>query len=339
MNISQEHPLSWKALLRVVVVVLSLYLIWNLYNVVVILFLSLVLASAMTPIVKILDRKLPLSLSAVLVVLLLLLPIIIVVVGLVPGFQTEVPNLIKTLNNALKNSALPESIKEIDLMQYSENVWQYLLKSTSTITSFITTFLTIIFLTVYILIDGERLYKMVTDTIPSKHRRKWHAVVTQLAIINGNYLRGNLLISLICSITISVGLLLLDVPYAIPLGIFAGIVDLLPLIGAIIGLIPAVILGFTISPLTGILVLALFLLYQQFENNILAPNIYNKVLSLSPTLSFVAVIIGSALLGIVGAFIALPVAASIPTIFKFMSDIQESEVKDTLVTVTVKEEK
>jgi predicted PurR-regulated permease PerM len=100
-------------------------------------------------------------------------------------------------------------------------------------------------------------------------------------------------------------------------------VDLLPLIGSIIGLVPAAIIAFSISPITGILVVVLFLVYQQFENNILAPNVYNKVLSLSPTLSFVAVIIGSSLLGIVGAFIALPVAASIPTILKFMTDIQE----------------
>jgi predicted PurR-regulated permease PerM len=336
MNITQDHPLSWKALLRVVVVALSLYLIWNLYNVVIIILLSLVLASALNPIVKVLDKKLPISLSAVLVILILLLPIFIVIIGLVPGLTTQIPNLIKTLNIALKNSILPESIKNIDLMQYSENAGQYLLISTSTITSFITKFFTVIFLTIYILIDGERLYKMVSDVIPKKHRAKWHALITELAIINGNYLRGNLLITVICTIIIAIGLLLLNVPYAIPLAVFAGIVDLLPLIGAIIGLIPAVILGFTISPLTGFLVLALFLLYQQFENNILAPNIYNKVLSLSPTLSFVAVIIGSALLGIVGAFIALPVAASIPTIFKFMSYIQESE--NSPVSVTVKKD-
>lgn len=325
MNQSYEHPLSWKALLRVVVIVLSLYLIWNLYNVVIILLLSLVLATAMNPLVKKLDQKLPLSLSAVLVILLLLLPFVVVVAGLIPGFANEIPNLIKTLNNALKNYVSPELIKSINLNQYAQNGGQYLLKSTSTITGFITTFFTLIFLTAYLLIDGEKLYAMVNGVIPKKHRSKWQKVISELAVINGNYFRGNLVISLVCTVCISVGLLLLGVPYAIPLGIFAGIVDLLPLIGSIIGLVPAAIIGFSISPITGILVVVLFLVYQQFENNILAPNVYNKVLSISPTLSFIAVIIGSSLLGIVGAFIALPVAASIPTILKFMSEIQEVE--------------
>src|SRR4029079_6425397 len=131
------------------------------------------------------------------------------------------------------------------------------------------------------------------------------------------YIRGNLLISLICGLIISTGLLIIGIPYAIVLGIFAGIVDLLPLIGAVIGMTPAVILAFSISPTTGILVLTLFLLYQQFENNVLAPTIYNKVLALSPTLSFLAVIIGGSLFGIIGAFIALPIAASLPTIISF----------------------
>jgi len=90
------------------------------------------------------------------------------------------------------------------------------------------------------------------------------------------------------------------------------------LIGALIGTVPAVILAFSISPITGVLVLALFMIYQQFENNVLAPNIYNKVLAISPTLSFLAVLVGGSLFGIIGAFISLPIAASIPTVISFL---------------------
>lgn len=322
MSNTYEHPLSWKALFRVVAIALTLYLVWSLYNVAIMILLSLLVASAMQPLVKVLDKHLPFTLSSVLVVLLLFLPFVIVIVWLVPGFISQIPNIINTLNNVLKNSLSPEIIKNINLDQYTQSAGQYVFQSTSTITNVITTFLTIVFLTLYILIDGEKLYIMLMEAIPRKHQKKLANLITQLAVINGNYVRGNLVISLICMFCISVGLLLLNVPYAIALGVFAGIVDLLPLIGAIIGLIPAAILGFAISPLTGILVIVLFLIYQQFENNILAPNIYNKVLDLSPTLSFIAVIIGSALLGIPGAFIALPVAASIPTILKFTSDLQ-----------------
>ena len=110
----------------------------------------------------------------------------------------------------------------------------------------------------------------------------------------------------------------MGIPYALPLAIFAGILDLLPLIGSTIGAVPAVIIGFTISPLTGLLVLILFIAYQMFENNILAPLVYKKVLNLIPFLSFVVVIIGSILFGVAGAFLALPIAAGIPTILKYL---------------------
>jgi len=143
-------------------------------------------------------------------------------------------------------------------------------------------------------------------------------LTVELTRINGQYIRGNLLISLICGIIIFFGLLILHVPFAASLALFAAITDLLPLIGGIVGAAPAVIIGFAVSPVIGLLVLALFLIYQMIENNILSPNVYNQALDISPALSFIAVIVGASLFGMLGAFIALPVAASIPTIIKYL---------------------
>lgn len=323
-----EHPLSWEALLRVIVVIFSAFLLWRLQDVVIIILMSLILASAVQPLVKKLSQKLPLTLSASLIIFMLFLPLAIVLIGLVPGFYKEVPNILRTIDTTLQSPYFPDAVRTIDLEQYSQDIGNYLIRSTSTITNSIASFFTIIFLTLYFLIDGEQLYKMVIELFPTKYKRRLKKLITHLNTINGNYIRGNITISLICAFLISIGLLILKVPYAISLGVFAGIVDLLPLVGAVIGLIPAAILGFSISPLTGLLVIVLFLVYQQFENNIVAPNIYNKVLDLSPTLSFIAVIIGSTLLGIIGAFIALPFAASLTTVLKFMYDVQQENAKE-----------
>jgi len=141
-------------------------------------------------------------------------------------------------------------------------------------------------------------------------------ISSDLALISGQYIRGNLLISVICASVVFIGLFLLGIPYALPLAILAGVLDLLPLIGSTIAAIPAIILGFTISPLIGFLTIVLYAGYQEIENDILAPVIYNKVLNLLPFLSFIAVIIGSVLFGVAGAFLALPIAAGIPTIIK-----------------------
>lgn len=314
-----EHLISWGALLRIVVVVLAIFLIWNLGRILLLVLLALMLASALYPIVRFFNRKISLPIAAVLVTLLIFIPIIVIGVVLISSFIEQLPSLLKTLNSILKQSdILPPAIRSIDLTQYAQGTGQYILQSTTRITVFVTSILTIIFLNLYILMDSKNLYKTTFDLIPADKREGSQRLLSSLIRINGHYIRGNLLISLICGIFISSGLLILNVPYAIPLGIFAGLLDLLPLIGSLVGSAPAIILGFAISPITGLLVTGLFILYQQLENNVLAPNIYNKVLAISPTISFIAVLIGASLFGIVGAFIALPVAASLPTVIQFI---------------------
>jgi Predicted permease len=188
--------------------------------------------------------------------------------------------------------------------------------STKMIGTFFFELITFIFLIFYLLIDGEALHRIVALSIPTNNRERIEKISSDLALISGQYIRGNLLISVICASVVFIGLFFLGIPYALPLAILAGVLDLLPLIGSTIAAIPAIILGFTISPLIGFLTIVLYAGYQEIENDILAPAIYNKVLNLLPFLSFIAVIIGSLLFGVAGAFLALPIAAGIPTIIK-----------------------
>jgi predicted PurR-regulated permease PerM len=257
--------------------------------------------------------------SAIIVTVVVFLPFVFTFFILLTTFFAQLPSLLVTLTNVIRDSTFtPDLFKQIDFTQYAQNAGTYLLNSTSYITGFFTSFLTVIFLNIYILIDFRNVKPSLYGLISDDRKDGIELLMKKIVDINGHYIRGNLLISLICGSIITIGLFILGVPYALVLGIFAGITDLLPLIGALIGTVPAVILAFAISPITGILTLALFMIYQQFENNVLAPNIYNKVLAISPTLSFLAVLIGGSLFGIIGAFISLPIAASIPTVISFL---------------------
>lgn len=314
-----EHTISWRSIFRVLLVLASLFLIWKLQSVLMMVLLSLMLAAALYPLVGYLNRKLPLTLSAVLVTLLVLLPFVFTFFLLISTFVEQLPSLLATINSIIKTSPVaPDVVKQIDFTQYAQGTGNYILASTSKITSIFASFLTVIFLNIYILIDFKNVHPALRGIVSEDKHANMEALFKKIITINGQYIRGNLLISFICGVVITAGLLIIGVKYAVVLGIFAGIVDLLPLIGAIVGMVPAVIIAFSISPTVGILVLTLFLLYQQFENNILAPSIYNKVLALSPTLSFLAVLIGGSLFGIIGAFIALPIAASLPTVISFL---------------------
>lgn len=321
-----EHTISWRSIFRILIVFLILFLIWKLSSVLIVLLLSIMLAAALYPVVLFVNKKLPLALSAVLVTLLILLPFFFTFFMLLTTFIEQLPSLLSTLNNVIRNSPVaPELFKQVDFTQYAQSTGTYLLRSTTRITGFFTSFLTIIFLSIYLLIDFKNIRPTIYNTVRPEKRENFEKLFKKIIEINGYYIRGNLLISVVCGTIITIGLVILGVPFAFVLGTFAGIVDLLPLIGSLIGAVPAIILAFSISPTVGLLTLALFVLYQQLENNILAPGIYNKVLAISPTISFLAVLIGGSLFGIVGAFIALPIAASLPTIISFL-------VKEKIVT-------
>ncbi len=315
-----EHPLSWKALARIVIIVGTIWLCWYLFDTILLILVSIMLASALFPLVyKLIKRGVPIVLAAILVVFVLFIPIIIIIVTIIPGLIQQFPEVIQQVNAVLnKSTLLPPELRNIDFSQYAQNAGSYVLQSTSKITGYVTRFLTVIFLTLYFIVDSKRLNELVLSLIPDENQEKIKKLAEDVTRINGQYIRGNLIISAVCGTVIFIGLYFIGVPYAAPLALFAALTDLLPQIGAFIGATPAVIIAFTISPGAGVLTLLLFIVYQQIENNILSPNVYSKALDLSPALSFIAVLVGGSLAGIVGAFIALPIAASIPTIIRYI---------------------
>ena len=177
--------------------------------------------------------------------------------------------------------------------------------------------LTTLFLTFFLIYDYEKLFELFLNIVPGRERTKVKELLEEVSVVTGKYIRGNLLISLICAVVVFAILTVLHVPFALPLAIFASVMDLLPLVGQTLGAIPAVIIGFGVSPLTGLLVIILHLAYQQVENGIIGPLVYKKALNLYPSVSFLAVLLGGSLFGILGAFLALPVAASIPVIIHY----------------------
>ena len=318
MNKKLEISLSSETIKTILLIALVLFVIWKLSDIVILLITAVMIASALSPAVKWLHKKLPLTVSAIMVIVGLILPLAYVLGAVMPNFISQFPDLVARVKAAVSGAAfLPPVIRQLDFSQYYQSGSSYLLASTRVVTNFFFDAVTFIFLVFYLLVDGDALHRLVALSIPSRNRARVEKISVELTRISGHYIRGNLLISLICATVTFTGLFFLRVPYALPLAIFAGILDLLPLIGSTIGAVPSVILGFTVSPLVGILTIALFVVYQAVENDILAPNIYNKVLNLLPFFSFIAVIIGSVLFGIAGAFLALPIAAGLPTIIKY----------------------
>jgi predicted PurR-regulated permease PerM len=132
----------------------------------------------------------------------------------------------------------------------------------------------------------------------------------------GGYVSGNILISVIAGVSITIVLLILGVPYAIALGLLVAVLDLIPLAGATIAGIIVAIVAFTHSVPAGVISVVFFIVYQQLENHFLQPVIYGRTVQLSPLVVLISVLVGAELAGILGALAAIPVAGALQVVIR-----------------------
>jgi predicted PurR-regulated permease PerM len=113
-----------------------------------------------------------------------------------------------------------------------------------------------------------------------------------------------------------IGLFLIGIPFALPLAILAGILEIIPILGPIVSAIPAIIIGFGISPVIGVAVTAVAFLVHQLEGYVLVPKIMEKSVGVSPLVVLVAITIGAKLLGVVGVIISVPFVITLQVLAK-----------------------
>jgi predicted PurR-regulated permease PerM len=141
------------------------------------------------------------------------------------------------------------------------------------------------------------------------------------------YITGNLLISVICGSLTFVVLLLLGVPYAGLIGLFVGVADLIPLVGATLGAVVAAVAGFVQSTTAGIVVIVFFVIYQQVENHLLQPIVFARTVKLNPLTVIIAILVAAELAGILGALLAIPAAGILQIIARDIWDTRRGRLK------------
>jgi len=175
---------------------------------------------------------------------------------------------------------------------------------------------TIVFLTFFMLLEGRSWVERFYGLLPERSQPRWRRVGHDIYRTVGGYVTGNLLISLIAGVSITIVLLGMGVPYSVALGLLVAVLDLIPLAGATIAGIIVVAVAFVHSIVAGIVVAVFFIVYQQLENHFLQPVIYGRTVQLSPLVVLVAVLVGAALAGILGALAAIPVAGTMQVIVR-----------------------
>jgi predicted PurR-regulated permease PerM len=182
---------------------------------------------------------------------------------------------------------------------------------TKSVLTLIVAIVTIAFLTFFMLLEGPRWMDRLYGLLPEDSRDRWRGIGREIYGTIGGYVTGNLLISVIAGTTSTIVLLIMDVPYAVALGLLVAILDLIPLAGATLAAIILTAVAFLASIPAGIVVLIFFVVYQQIENHVLQPLVYSRTVQLSPLAILISVLIGAKIAGILGALAAIPVAGTV----------------------------
>jgi predicted PurR-regulated permease PerM len=167
------------------------------------------------------------------------------------------------------------------------------------------------FLSLYIMIDADRLRGAAFAVVPRSHHIRLSRILLNLQTIVGGYLRGQMITCVSMGVFLFILLTVCGVPNALAFAVFGAIADVLPFLGIFLTMIPAVLAALVVSQSTAVIVFVLLLCYEEFESRALIPLVYGRALRLPSSVVFFALLVGGTLSGIIGALLALPVAAAL----------------------------
>jgi predicted PurR-regulated permease PerM len=177
-------------------------------------------------------------------------------------------------------------------------------------------FVTILLLTFYLLVDAQGVYGLFVRLFPRQQRKRVSEVSGRVAVKISAWLGGQVMLGFIIGVTSAIGLWVMGVPYFFVLAVISGIGEMIPMVGPLLSAVPAVAVALTVSPGLALGVAVFFMVQQMLENNVLVPKVMGEQVGLSAVTVISSLLIGTALLGFVGALLAVPTAAIVQVLFE-----------------------
>jgi len=171
--------------------------------------------------------------------------------------------------------------------------------------------LSLLIMTLYFLAALPSMKRQAYRLVPASRRERVTLLSDEVINRIGGFIGGALTVAFVAGFTSYVFLMIIGLPYALALALFVALLDLVPLIGATIAAVVVSLLGFTESAVVGISCVVFYIAYQQFENYVVYPRVMRRAVDVPAPVTVVAVLLGGALLGVVGALLAIPVAAAV----------------------------
>ncbi len=312
---------STQVILKVIYAVLGLAFLWAIRDIIVLLLLALLLASAMEPLVYYLKKhKIPRAVSVVAVYVLVLGLAVLIIYLLVPPVVSQ----FKILQQHLPSYSSTLQTRYAWLFGGgSVNAWfqqliagisngQNFLSSTFGAFNGVLNFIAVLVIAFYLVAEQRGMQTFISSFLPSDNREFTVQLVNKIQTKMGMWVLGQIIVSLGIFIFTYIGLLVLHVQFALVLALIAGFMEIVPYIGPFVSAIPAMFIAFIQHPPLVIAVVILYILVHELEGYVLVPKIMEKTIGTSPLAVLVALLVGYQLAGIVGLLLSVPLVAARP---------------------------
>lgn len=326
----RKIDISHRTIIFTVLFLLGLWLLYFIRGILLMLFVAFLLTTILEPLVKLLTKiKIHRNFAVVISFVL--------VIGIFGGVIALIaPVLIKETASFI--SALPSYLSNLSSIGIDTSATNNLLGTlvqqiggvlnfTFSVFSNVFSIITVLVFTFYMLLSYPAMKEQTITLLGEEKGRKIFNLVLAIEEKLGKWSRGQLLLMLSVGMGNYLGYLLLGIPFALPLAVLTGIFEIVPTLGPIVSAIPAVLIGFGISPLVGVLAAVVAFIVNQLENYILVPKIMQKSAGVSPLMVLLSVAIGVKLAGVMGALIAVPFVVTLQVILKEYFGVKEKALE------------
>lgn len=306
----QKLEISQSTIVYLVILTGAIWLLTRISDILLMLFVSLILMSALKPSIdKLENLKIPRAISIFIVYLGMWIAVGFILAGIVPSLVEQTGKMIGLLPSAINRiDIFPEYQQEVtrELLSWLGSLPQGLLKFSIDLFGNIINVLTTVVITFYLLLERKKFGRHLDYLFGSETSKTVTSLIDRIEHRLGSWVRGELILMLAIGLLTYLGLIILGVDIALPLAIIAGLLEIIPNIGPTISAVPAIIIALMSHPFLGVATAALYFLVQLFENNFLVPKVMQSTVGINPVISIVSLMIGFRLAGPSGAILAIP---------------------------------
>ncbi len=327
---NKEIVITTKTILITFLMALGVYIVYRLGPVFGLFAVALLLVFAMEPLIKtlmnltVMNRKVSRSAAVISSYIGLVFLLLVFLTIWLPPFVIETQKLLKNLPKIANSINLSEQwdIQLSDFLPQASAVSGNILVAGLSLFSNLTSMFSVFIMALYMSLDWPNVKRRVASIFPNKAEDIAHDTIDEIEVSLGQWLKGEAILMLVVGLASFIGLLLLDVPYPLSLGLISGLLEIVPMVGPIISAAFAAVIALADNPVKAIGVVVLFIIIQQLENNILVPKVMQRVSGFSPLVILFALLVGSEFFGITGAVMAVPAAMAlgiiVKRVFKYM---------------------